>query len=295
MSIRDSRPARFARLFVQSMREGDTFDVAYQLGYCALFAIFPFAIFLLTLIGYVPLHGLDQELLGLVYRFMPPQAARLCDTVIHEIVSRQHGWLLATALAGAVWSASGGIAGLTVALNHGHGVTETRAWWKVKLLSLAMTIAATIALIVAAAGLLLGPELVRHIWAWFGLGGAFDVVWRYLRWPLVLVSMVAMVSGFYFFLPNVRHRRRAILPGACVAVLLWIALSIGFSIYVAHFGSYAKMYGALGTVIVMLTWLYLSSAAIVVGRQVNASIDRLRSEQPDRRVPQRQPARLQPA
>jgi membrane protein len=293
--FKDSRPFRFSRLLVQSIRDGDTFNVAYQLGYCALFAIFPFAVFLLTLIGYVPLHGLDQEFLGLIYQFMPAQAARLCDEVIHEIVSRQRGWLLLVALGGAVWSASGGIMGLTTALNHGYGVGEARAWWKVKLLSLVMTVAATLALIVAAAGLLVGPEVVRHVWAWLDLGGAFDLVWRYLRWPLVIGSIIFMVSGFYFFLPNVRDRHRAILPGATVAVLLWIALSLGFSIYVAHFGSYAKMYGALGTVIVMLTWLYLSSAAIIVGGQINAILDRLRKEHLESIAQDRQPTRLQPA
>ena len=103
MRIRDSRAVRFCRLLWKSIGDAGTFDVAYQLGFCALFAIFPFAIFLLTLIGYVPLHGLDKELLDLVYRFMPGQAARLCDHVIHEIVSRQRGWLLVTALAGALY------------------------------------------------------------------------------------------------------------------------------------------------------------------------------------------------
>lgn len=276
-----------------SIRDAETLDVAYQLGYCALFAVFPFAIFLLTLIGYVPLHGLDQTLLGIVYRFMPGGAARLCDQVLHEIVSRQHGWLLVTALAGAVWSAAGGISALTSALNRAYGVTETRPWWRRQLLALTMTIVGTVALIIAAGGLLVGPELVRRIWAWLGLAGAFDLIWRYLRWPLVAVSVTAMLAGFYRVLPNVHTQPRRVLPGAFVAVLLWVVVSYGFGLYVGHFHSYAKMYGALGTVIVMLTWLYLSSVAVIVGGQVNAVLDRLADHRREDR-PSFAATRLQP-
>jgi membrane protein len=285
----------FVKALVASIRAADTFNVAYQVAYCALFAVFPFAIFLLTLIAYVPLHGLDQELLSAVYRLMPGPAARLCDQVLHEIVARQRGWLLVIALAGAVWSASGGVKALLSALNRAYGVSETRPWWRVTLTALLMTLGAGIAVVVAAAGLLIGPEIVRRTWAWFGFGGAFDLVWRYIRWPMVAAAIVMMLGGLYLFLPNVKLRGRTILPGALVAVLLWVGVSHGFNLYVSHFGSYAKTYGALGTVIVMLTWFYLSSAAIILGGQVNAVLDRMRQERRARVALPERPATLQPA
>jgi len=265
----------FVRQLWESFGRNQPFDLAAQLAYFAILSLFPFAMFLLTLVGYIPLHGLDQQILGAIYSVMPEAVAKLCDQTLHEIIGKQHGWLLWSTLGFALWTASGGASGLITALNRAYDVSETRAAWKVKLRAILVTLGGVIAIIVATAAMLIGPELVRHVWNFFGFGGAFDQLWAVLRWPVAALAMMTMVACMYYFLPNVKQKWRFITPGSTVAVLAWILASLGFRLYVTHFNSYAKTYGALGTVVILLVWLYLSGLMIIMGGEINAILDRV--------------------
>jgi membrane protein len=273
--------SRFLRAFADAFMRNETLDVAAQVAYFSVLAIFPFAMFVLTLMGFLPLGGLEQQLTSALEHVVPPEVARMIDDVLKEIVGKQRGWLLVATLAFALWSASGGISGLTTALNRAYGVTETRHILRVRARAIVVTLIGVVAAVVTATAMLLGPELASRAWRFFGLGGAVDRVWAALRYPLGVVAMISMVAFMYVFLPNVeRRRRRHILPGSIVAVLGWIAASLGFRLYVAHFGAYAKSYGALATVVLLLLWLYLWGVMVIVGGEVNAICDRLRHRHP---------------
>jgi membrane protein len=265
----------FVRQFVASFSRNQPLDLAAQLAYFAVLAIFPFAMFLLTLVGYIPLHGLDRHILDAIYSVMPPEVARMLDSVLHEIVGKQRGWLLVSTLVFALWTASGGVSGLITALNRAYEVTETRPVWRVKLRALMVTLGGVIAIIVATVAMLIGPELVRRAWSFFGFGGAFDTLWAILRWPVAALALMTMVACMYYFLPNVKQKWRFITPGSTVAVVAWLLASFGFKVYVGHFSSYAKTYGALGGVVILLVWLYLSGLMLILGGEVNAILDRV--------------------
>ena len=250
-------------------------DVAAQLAFWELLALFPFAIFVLTLVGYVPMPGLDAHMTGALYDLMPGEAARLVDHILHEIIGRQRGWLLLTSLSGALWSASGGVTSAMSGLNRCYDVPDRSSYGRRKLIALAFTACAGGGVIVATAALLIGPSWAHHLWSWIGLGSLFDVVWRYLRWAIAATATTLVLGAVYYFLPNVRqHKTRYIVPGAVVAVLLWVVASLLFNTYVAHFSRYAKTYGALGAVVVLMMWLYLSSFVALLGGEVNAVLDR---------------------
>ncbi|MCU1279695.1 MAG: ribonuclease [bacterium] len=265
----------FVRQFIEAFGRDQPLDLAAQLAYWAILSLFPFAMFLLTLIGYLPLHGLDKQILTAVYSVMPGDVAKLFDSTLHEIVGQQRGGLLVSTLLFALWTASGGASGLITALNRAYDVSETRPLWKVKLRALAVTLAAVVAIIVATATMLIGPEIVRAVWSFFGFGGAFDQLWAVLRWPVATLVMMTLVACMYYFLPNVKQNWRFITPGSTVAVLAWILASLGFRLYVSHFASYARTYGALGTVVVLLVWLYISGLMIILGGEINAILDRV--------------------
>ncbi len=269
-------PAReFVHQLVESFARNQPTNLAAQLAYFALLAMFPFAMFLLTVVGYLPLHGSDQRIIGTIYDVMPAQAANLCDQTLHEIIGKQRGALLVVTLLFAVWTASGGASGLITALNRAYDVAETRAAWRVKLRALLVTLGGMVAIIVATAAMVIGPGVVHRIWSFFGLGGAFDRIWALMRWPVAAVTMMIMVACIYYFLPNVKQRWRFITPGSTVAVLAWLLASLGFRLYVSHFSSYARTYGALGTVVVLLVWLYLSGLVLIIGGEINAILDRV--------------------
>lgn len=265
----------FVPAFIASYKRNQPLDLAAQLAYYAILSLFPFAMFVLTVVGYIPLHGLDRQITATIYQLAPVEPARLIDRTIHEILGRQRGWLLWSTLLFALWSASGGTTGLITALNRAYGVAETRAWWKVKLRAIVVTIGAVVGVIIATVAMMIGPGLVHQVWAFFGIGSWFDVLWAILRVPLAVLVLMLMLASLYYFLPNVKQKWRFITPGSVLAVLAWLAASWGFRVYVANFGSYAKTYGALGTVIVLLVWLYLSGLMVILGGEINATLDRV--------------------
>jgi membrane protein len=250
-------------------------DMAAQLAFWLLLALFPFFIFLLTLIGFIPLHGLDQEALGMLEGLMPADAAKLINHVVQEVVGRQRGLLLAVSLLGSLWSASGGAGSCIQALHRAYHLTETRPWWRVKLLALVTTVGTAGFIIVATVGLLVGPNLLHEIWAYFGVGKMWAPIWRIARWPVVVIALLAALECLYHYLPVVRPKYRAVSAGAAVAGLLWVCVSLAFNLYVRHFNTFSRTYGALGGAVILIVWLYLSALTVIVGGEINACLSRL--------------------
>ena len=273
----------FARQLLRAVPA--SLDLAAQLAYFAILAIFPGAMFLLTVIGYLPLSGVEALVASSLHAMLPDEVAALFLTTLSEIMGQQHGWLLLSTLAIAVWAGSDVANGLTTALNRAHGVVETRPFLRVRLRAVLVTLGCGIQIFIATAALSIGPDVVRRVWSLFGLAGAFDELWALVRWPVALLAMMTMTACAYYFLPNVRQRWRLFSPGATVAVLAWLGLSQGFRLWVTHFPSQAKAYGALGTVILLLIWLYWSSVMIILGGEVNAIVDRMRAHAPRRLQP----------
>jgi membrane protein len=275
MHLRRHRVREFGKQLIESIGRNQPFDLAAQLAYFALLALFPFLMFLLTLVGYVPLHGLDQQILRSAFEVMPHDTAMLVQSTLQEIVGKQRGWLLLLSLVFAIWSASGAVSGLISSLNRAYDVSETRPAWRVKMRAVMVTVGAALAAVVATAAMLIGPNVVHKIWAFFGLGGAFDDLWSLLRWPVAALAMMTSLAAIYYYLPNVKQKFRFITPGSVFSVVAWLAVSFGFRFYVTHFNSYAKSYGALGTVIVLLVWLYLAGLMVILGGEINAILDRV--------------------
>jgi membrane protein len=246
-------------------------DLSAQLAYWALLALFPSVIFMLTVIGYLPLEGLDRVLLREIYRVMPSEAAQLVDHTIHEVIGRQRGWLLVLALFGTLWSGSRSIGGLVRALNRAHGVEETRSFVQLTVLTAAAALGAALLYIAAMAALLIGPSLVYTVFGFFGLRSHFHLVWAWIRWPTSALAMLSLLSCVYCFLPNVALRFRLFSAGSATALLLWAAESLLLRLYVTRFHAFARTYGTLGTAIVLMTWLQLSALSVLIGAEVDAA------------------------
>jgi membrane protein len=249
-------------------------DMAAQMAFWSLLALFPFCIFLLTIVGYVPLAGIEDELLGLLHEVMPSEAWSLFDRTVHEILHRQHGVLLVVSLGAAMWSASSGMSSTMTALNRAWGVDETRPWWRIRLRSLTMIIAAAVLIIIALSAMLIGPNVLRTIYDWFDMGKFSVKVWAVARWPLIILAMLSMLGGLYHFLPNVKRPLRLFTPGSVAAFCVWLLASFLFRVYVSHFHAYARTYGTLGAAIILLMWLYISSATVILGCEINSALDR---------------------
>jgi membrane protein len=258
---------------INAIHNDDCFGRAAQLAYYFFFALFPFLLFLTTLVGYIPVPNLTDRIMELLVQILPGNASHLVEDNVHELVTVQRGGLLSFGIVAALWTSSSAIAAIISGLNRAYGVEEGRPFWKVRGLAILLTIGFSLFLIISMVLLTFGPWIGGWIATKVGLGSAFQIAWNLLRWPAILVLLMLAVAILYDFGPDVDQKWRWITPGSVVAVLAWIAASFGFAYYVNKFASYNAAYGSIGTVIVLLTWMYLTGFFILVGGEINAVLE----------------------
>jgi membrane protein len=251
----------------------DCLGRAAQLAYYFLFALFPFLLFLTTLLGYIPVPNLFDNIMLLFARALPREALGLVQDNLRSLVSQPHGGLLSFGIIAALWTSSSAITAITAGLNSAYGVEESRPWWKVRLVALLLTLASSLFIIAATVLLIFGPQLGTLLANSVGLGAVFTIVWNIARWVIIIGSLIVALAALYYFAPDVQQRWRWITPGSIAAVIGWILASLGFAYYVNNFGSYNATYGSIGAVIVLLTWMYLTGFFILVGGELNAEIE----------------------
>jgi membrane protein len=248
-------------------------DTAAQLSYYLLFSLFPFLFFVAALTAYLPLGGPMEQLLDRVRPMVPAAAMQLIDSHLRALVSQPRPHLLTFALVGSIWSASRGVDAVRRALNLAYDVTESRPWWKTQLASLGMTFAGAFLVLAAVALLIAGGQLGFWIAGKLGLQTYYLWTMRWLRWPLTAVMIMTVTALAYYFLPDVKQTFRFITPGSVLGTLLWLLSTWAFGQYVVSFGGYNVTYGSLGSVVVLLTWLYLSGFIFLMGGEVNAILE----------------------
>jgi membrane protein len=212
------------------------------------------------------------------------------------VTSHNHGALLSLGLLGALWTCSSAFATMIEALNVAYDVAETRTMWKTRLLAFELTFLIGFLVAFAFAFVIVGPHFGKFLAAHLGLSREFAVLWPLLQHVLAAILMVLALEGLYFLAPNIKHSFSDSLPGAVIAVIGWLLLSDGLSLYFQKFEHLNKTYGVLGGGIALLVWLYWSGFIVLVGAELNSEILQLRGQA---QLPLRQPAiaaiRSQPA
>ena len=272
---RSVSPWRVARLAIAGFTAHDMPTYAAALAYRVLFSLFPFIIFLTTLLGFLGLPGFFTWMQGQAAYLLPEQAMEQVNAVMAELQAPRGG-LMSVAIALALWSASTAVLGTMYALNVVYEVKERRAAWKRILVSILYTLGLALMLVIAAATMIAGPEFLTWLTRYVGLDALFISVWAWVRWPIAAFLLLLVVAIVYYAAPNVKQPFRLITPGSVIAVSAWIAASIGFGIYVQSFASYNKTYGSMGAVIVLLMYFFLSAAVMLFGAEVDATIARER-------------------
>lgn len=259
----------------------DMWTFAAALAYHALFALFPFLLFLVAAFSFLDAPDLFDGLLAQSERFLPREAQATVAEVVGEVRGQREGGLLSLGILGAAWIASGGVRSTMHALNVAYDVPEGRTWWKRYLVSLAYTLALAVLVMLATVLMVLGPGATGWLLDRIGAGaGVLDaLVW--LRLPAALLLAWGAIVLVYYAAPNVRQRLPLVLPGAVLAVLLWAAVSLGFRLYVAHFSRFSVTYGSIGAVVMLLAYFYLSSLVLLLGAEMNAVIQHHAADLPD--------------
>jgi membrane protein len=271
--------AAVAKRAFSQFRRHEMTDVAAALTYYAMLSLFPaivLATSLFSLIG-------DQQTVSNAVDYFARQGAdeatqQAIRKVMDNIVSASGGavsFALVISIAVALNGASGAFGAAGRALNRIYGVEEDRGFVGRKATDLGITLMIVVLLLVVIAALFLGGGFAEDLLGSIGLGSTASAIWSIVRWPVALVAMLVAYALIYSYAPDVEPRRlRWITPGATGGVVIWIAASIGFGIYIRNFSSYGAAYGAAGAVIVLLLWLWLSSCAFLFGAEVNAELER---------------------
>jgi membrane protein len=260
------------RTFNETMSD-DAQGLASQLAYYFFLALFPALLCLLAIASFFPLQNFADDVVRLLGPFAPHEVLDIIRQEMVKIGEGDHGGLLTVGVLGALWSSSSAMVSLIGAMNRAYDIDEGRAWWKVRLTAILLTIAISVFIVLAFTLIVAGPQLAEWLGGHFALGGAFVWTWKIVQWPIAFVMVVVGIGLIYYFAPDAEQSWVWITPGSLVATVLWLLGSLGFRFYAVNFANYEASYGAIGGVILLLLWFYLSGLVIVIGAEMNAEIE----------------------
>ncbi|WP_343186286.1 YihY/virulence factor BrkB family protein [Anoxynatronum sibiricum] len=256
------------RLLGSRIQENELTALAAQSTYYLVLSFFPFLIFLITLISYTPL--LQEEVLYQLQPFLPQEAFDLVMRNVRQMMEMPRGTLMSTGMITTVFLASNGVAALLRGINKAFRNQEKRPFWKVRGMALIFTLVLAFTILLLLLMLVFGQLIGTYLFELLGISQLFRKTWQWARIAASLAVMILVFTLFYTFSPQQRIKLRESLPGAVFTTIGWLVLSYGFAHYVNTFGNYSVTYGSIGGIIVLLTWLYLSSIVILLGGEINA-------------------------
>jgi membrane protein len=259
-------------------RDDNLSDWAAALTYYGLLSLFPALLALVSLVGlFGDPKSTTETITEMVTSIGPESAAQTFVGPIESITSNRSAAVLTLAigLAVALWSASAYVGAFMRASNVIYETPEGRPFWKLRPLQILVTLVMIVLIALVALGLVLTGPIVEAVAEPIGLSNTAVDVWNIAKWPALAAMFITMIAVLYYASPNARLRGfRWVTPGSLVAIAVWIIASAAFAIYVANFGSYDKTYGALGGLVVLLVWFWITNLAILFGHQLNAERER---------------------
>jgi membrane protein len=274
--VREPLPIPWSELARRTWR--DTLDddvpgLAAQLSYYFFLALFPAILFLLAVASFFPLGDITDEVGRALGPLVSPQVLELIQEQMRRLGSNEDTGLLTFGVVAALWSSSAALVSIVTALNRAYDIEEGRPWWKVRLVAVGLTLGVAATVLVALSLVLVGPALADFLGRRSGWGAPFEWAWLIVQWPLVFCLVAFGIGLIYYFGPDADQDWVWISPGAIAATVLWLLASLLFKLYIANFTDYEGSYGAVGGVIVVLLWFYVSGIAILVGAEFNAEIE----------------------
>jgi membrane protein len=285
----DARPSLLATVkrTVTEFREDNMSDWAAALTYYGLLSLFPALIALVSIVGLVgDPASTTRTITEIVTKLGPSSAADTFAGPIKSITSHRSaaGILLVVGLATALWSASSYVGAFMRAANVIYETPEGRPFWKLRPLQILVTLVMLLLLAAVALALVLTGPVVDAVAGPLGVGSTAVSIWNIAKWPVLLAVVVTMFAVLFYASPNAKLAGfRWVTPGALFAIVLWLIASAAFALYVANFGSYDKTYGALGGVVCLLVWFWITNVALLLGMELNS--ERERSRELDAEVP----------
>lgn len=257
------------KLFHQGFEQGAIKTRVSAVAFHFFLAIFPTVIFLFTLIPYIPIENFQDELMSVLQQLLPHSAFQATQSTLEDIVKNQHGGLLSIGFIGAVYFSTNGFHTMIDAFNKCFHSIETRTGFMQRMISLLLMFIFTV-LVVAAIALIVITEIMLGRIPFTDTSSAVIIVIG--RFLIIFALILCTISFMYYLGPSKKARWGFLSIGSVLATVFVLLTSYGFAYYVNNFGQYNKIYGSIGTLIVVLLWIYFNSYIIILGFELNACI-----------------------
>lgn len=268
MNIARTKFVDFFKQLYKKIQHDDVQGLSAQLAFYLILSFFPFLIFIMTIIGYASISIKDK--IKYLEEVMPAEAVTIIEEIVNEVSDGRSQALLSFGMLATLWTASRGINAIIKGLNRAYDIGESRVFWKVRGISLLVTLGIGLVILLSALLLVFGTWLRTKIIKMMDLPEGLYQLMSSLQYAVPVVIMFIVFSLLYWIAPNRRISFKEVLPGAAFTTISWILTSVLFSLYVNQFGDFSKTYGSLGGVTILLIWLYISSVVLLVGGEINA-------------------------
>lgn len=262
--------------FIVKVNNDDIFALGAQLAYYLMLSFFPFLIFLMTVVGFSHLDSAD--ILDGLRTILPNNVFSLVDVTVVEIVETQNAGLLGASIALTIWSASSGFRAVIKGLNKAYNIKDSRSFIKRSFVAIIFTLALVMLIMLTLAMMVFGEIIGKYILAIFPFKSVIAYIWNISRYLIVVFMMILIFACIYRYTPARKISWREVYPGAIVSTLGWIIVSLGFSYYINNIANYSRLYGSVGAVFVLMTWLYITSMILILGAEFNSILTIRRRE-----------------
>jgi membrane protein len=257
---------------VSRFMANDCMGLSQEIAYSALLAFFPTVAFILGFLGMVHLYDQVQIFLATI---APHGVSHFIEGLQKDSRGSASVVAFVVGLAAATWAASSAMGSVIKAVNRAYDRVETRPFWRLRLTSIFLVLLTGTTLAALLVLVIFGAPLGRAIAAKASLGGAWDVLWALLRWPVAFAAILVFFALVYYLAPNMQPRNwKWVTPGSLLGAVMWLVLSGAFALYVRFAGSYSKTYGTLAAGVILLLWLNYSAWALLFGAELNSELDR---------------------
>lgn len=261
-----------AIFFWKGLMEGAITTRASSLAFNFFLAFFPSIIVFFTLIPYIPIEGLQDTLMDLLSVVLPPSTNKITFATLDDIINNPRGDLLSIGFVLALYFSTNGINSLIEAFNASFHIKESRPLIQQRILSLGLTLLLSIMLIIAISSIIFGKLAVNYLTEYELISDNAGELILYGKWITILLMLFFGISTLFHLGPALKSKWKLFTPGSIFATIFIIITSIGFNYYVNHFSQYNKVYGSIGTLMIILVWMYFNSIILLTGFELNASI-----------------------
>ena len=263
------------RFFIRSLIEYQISMQASAVAFRFFMALFPTLIFSFTLIPYVPVNNLDRQILTAIAAVFPPQSVPMIKETMGEILYHKRGGLLSFGFFFTLFLATSGTNALLTAFNRNYEIFKHRNFLKQRMYSTWLTLLLFLELITGAVLLIFGERVFGRLFLYLHFKGeASQWTITLINWGIVMAMIFVAISFLYYYGASLKDRKdwKFISPGSLLSSTCVFIASFGFKYYVTNFANYNKLYGSLGTMIILMVWFYIMAAVMIVGFDLNSAI-----------------------